>query len=317
MTKTARESNFNGTLRQRIFIFSASNEQNIYTIQPELLTHQKEEAMKTLIFCCSIFLSVCAMATQLSQKPVIGVIGASYENAESPFNDELSGPLAGFTIGQGEGYIDLSSMFERKRALILNEAQAGASTVTTVGCTLTECGSAFWDGFDVQLNRVIARGFNPFTLAQSVDYVVIGLSNRCLHSDSIGQPWTQTSGCSQEQLDSVVSQYVALAQTAIDQNITPVISQWPEYNRLDLLTTKALFGFTWVITEQDYNYLRDNLNSALSSMEAVLYINNTWKNFELWSTDQGDVIDGIHPSPKTIRRAASRILYRINEDYAQ
>ncbi len=69
--------------------------------------------------------------------PAILVIGASFENAVTPFNDKLEAPLGGISVNAGS-YLSLGNALARTPLLdgfIINEAQAGATTFDRLNCT--------------------------------------------------------------------------------------------------------------------------------------------------------------------------------------
>jgi len=252
-------------------------------------------------------LALCAAAChaawakdKASQLPLL-VVGASYAEGKTPFNNGVA-PLGGGSVGLGS-YLSLGQALTRTQPLpgyVINEAQGGAGTFARLACApgTTTCGPAGWDSYQTQFNKAIARvaqppGFNTY----NARYVVVTISNDCLHADAFGVPQTQSQPCSLAQMNQTVDRLVALGNDALAHGITPIFDVHPRYDRLDLPLFRSLFGLAWVIGEADYNTLRDLQRTRLKAELPNAIVLDIWKDFE-------HLDDGLHPTPATTRRAA-------------
>ena len=92
----------------------------------------------------SIFItfSLNASASSGSAEQPILVIGASFANGSTPFNDNLEAPLGGIAVGFGS-YLSLGDALIRNSTVsgfVINEAQAGATTFDRESCLPEVCG---------------------------------------------------------------------------------------------------------------------------------------------------------------------------------
>lgn len=250
--------------------------------------------------------------------PAILVIGASFENGVTPFNDNLEAPLGGISVGAGS-YLSLGNALARTPLLdgfIINEAKAGATTFDRLSCNPGPgCGPAGWQGFNKQFEKALARVTirNPADPSQvlfhNADYILIGTANDCLHSDAFGIPQSQSTRCTGEELNGYVDRLIAPGKTALSLGITPIYCPLPAYDEMDLPLMASLFGLSWILNEQEYNEMRDLISTRLKNELPGALIVNAWENY----THLGD---GIHPSPKTAEQAAHRIAQAIKIDRA-
>jgi len=151
---------------------------------------------------CGLLLSLAVSAvstTAVAEEPIL-VIGASFANGAMPFNDNLDAPLGGISIGLGS-YLSLGNALVRESSLsghVINEAQAGATTFDRQTCNPDCTPDVIWQGYDKQFTKALARvtlrdpGTGDITVLNS-KYVVITLSNDCLHSDAFGIPQKKLS----------------------------------------------------------------------------------------------------------------------------
>lgn len=250
------------------------------------------------------FLTSCSQIVQAvdgSQLPLL-VIGASYSNGKTPILDGV-GPLGGVAVGLGS-YLDLGQALTRNQKLsgfVINEGQAGATTFGRVHCEPTSCAAGEWDSYQYQLETALTRVAVPPAFTQyNAKYVVITLPNDCLHPDAFGVPYQQTAPCTAAQRNSVVDRLIAVGRFAADKGLTPIYTDYPRYNELDLELFRTLYGFPWVINKQDFNDLRTVASNRIQAeLPTALFI-DPWKNF-------GHIGDGIHPNPETMVRAANAI----------
>ncbi len=235
-----------------------------------------------------------------SQLPLL-VIGASYAEGKTPFNNGVA-PLGGVSVGLGS-YLSLGQALTLTQPLpgyVINEAQGGAGTFARLACApgSTTCGPAAWDSYQTQFQKAIARvaqppGFNTY----NARYVVITMSNDCLHADAFGVPQAQSQPCTPAQMNQTVDRLVALGNDALGHGITPIFDVHPRYDLLDLPLFRSLFGLAWVIGEADFNTLRDLQRTRLKAELPHAIVLDIWKDFEHMG-------DGVHPTPATTRRAA-------------
>lgn len=250
--------------------------------------------------------------------PAILVIGASLENAVTPFNDALQAPLGGISVNAGS-YLSLGNALARSPLLngfVINEAQAGATTFDHLNCNPgPACGPAGWQGFSKQFEKALARVTvrNPANPSQvlfyNADYILIGMGNDCLHSDAFGIPQTQSSKCTEADLNAYADRVIAPGKAALSLGITPIYYLMPPYDRLNLPMMASLYGLSWIVNEQEYNALRTLLATRLTNDMPGALIVDAWANYT-------NIGDGLHPSPKTVEDAAYRISQAITVDRA-
>lgn len=269
------------------------------------------------IFSTSILLSNAILAEDNTFDTPLLIIGASYDNGATPIHDDLSGPLFGFAVNSGS-YLSIGAALQRSPLLngfVINEAQAGATTFSRVACAETAvCGTAGWQGFDVQLQKILMRVAapdpqTPGNVLFNADYVLIGLPNDCLHSSAFGVPDDESSRCDATELNDVVDRIKNVALQVSFLGMTPVIETYPEYNRINLPLTQAVFGFQWVIDEAGFTELRELHRSRLQAeVPGAIVVDDLWEGFM-------DVGDGLHPDKKTAEKAARKIALALNKHY--
>jgi hypothetical protein len=254
-----------------------------------------------------VLVSLCAAAASAKDKPSqapLLVIGASYSEGKTPYNNGVA-PLGGASVGLG-AYLSLGQALTRTDNLpgaVINEGQAGGGTFARPACApgSNVCGPAGWDSYQTQLDHATARVALPPSFTQlNAKYVVITMSNDCLHSDAFGVPQSQAQPCSLAQMNQTVDRLVALGNAALARGLTPIYDVHPDYHRLDLPLFRSLFGLVWVIDEASYNTLRDLQRSRLQAELPNAIVLDIWKDFV-------HIGDGIHPNPDTARKAARLI----------
>ena len=267
-------------------------------------------------YCVLLIASVFACSTYafhyspLPEKPLI-LIGASYANGNTPLQQDLQGPLFGISVGAGD-YVDLGVALTRFGAKVSNEGQAGATTFSRITCNPV-CGTATWDSYSTQLQRALRRvtvfdangpaGYNA-------DYVIISLSNDCLHSDSFGIEQALTSPCSLTEQNVALDRLIAVGQEVLDLGMTPVFSRYPSADDLDLITFAQLSGLPWAMTNEQYDAFGELYASRISQELPDAILVNAWEHF----THRGD---GVHPDDATAMRAAYHFLRAIYRDQQQ
>jgi hypothetical protein len=238
-----------------------------------------------------------------SQKPLL-IIGASYAEAKTPFNNGIA-PLGGVAVKLGS-YLSLGNALVRNKKLpgyVINEAQAGGGTFARLACATgtSACGPAGWDSYQTQLERAIARVATPPTFTQlNAKYVVIVKSNDCLHADAFGVPQAQAQPCTRADMEATVDRLIAVGQHAIDHGLTPVYDIPPAYSHLDLPLFKSRYNLAWVIGEGDYNLLRSLHATRIATELPGAIVLDMWRNFVHGG-------DGIHPSDDSNADAANMI----------
>mmetsp|Transcript_41340 Transcript_41340/g.104236 ORF Transcript_41340/g.104236 Transcript_41340/m.104236 type:complete len:285 (-) Transcript_41340:122-976(-) len=241
-------------------------------------------------------------------KPIL-VIGASYSNGKVNFNLGLTSPLFGVAIGAGS-WLSLGDALVRDRqtdGFVVNEAQAGATTFDRLGCNPgPECGPGMWDSYETQFFRALARVTVPDPEAEAgvsynADYVVITIANDCLHSDAFGVPQTETTPCTQQEVEEAMDRMIAVGQLAVDRGITPIYTIYPDYANLQLSVTQAAFGLAWIANEQQYNALRDTHRERIAALLPDALLVDAYRRFEASA-------DGLHPTSRTHELAAIEVL---------
>ncbi len=254
--------------------------------------------------CSALFAgSVQAAKDKTSDRPLL-VIGASYSEGKTPFNNGLA-PLGGVSVGLGS-YLGLGHALTRDERLpghVINEAQAGAGTFARPYCApgASTCGPAAWDSYQTQFERALTRVAQPPSFnTYNAKYVVVTLANDCLHSDASGIPQNLAQPCTLAQMNATVDRLVALGNFVLSKGITPIFDVYPRYRDLDLPLFRGLFGLNWAIGEADYNTLRDLHRTRLTAELPQAIVLDMWKEFK-------HAGDGIHPDDATARRAARLI----------
>ena len=234
------------------------------------------------------------------QLPLL-VIGASYSEGKTPFDNGVA-PLGGLSVGLGS-YLSLGQALTRDDKLpgfVINEGQGGAGTFARPYCATgaPTCGPAGWDSYQTQFDKALARVAIPPAFTQyNAQYVVVTMSNDCLHADAFGVPQSQSQPCSLAQMNETVNRLIAVGHDALSKGITPVYDVHPRYERLDLNLFRSLFGLSWVIGEHDYNLLRDLTRTRIGAELPGGIVLDMWKDFV-------HIGDGIHPSVESSRKAA-------------
>ncbi|SFU79477.1 SGNH/GDSL hydrolase family protein [Pseudoduganella namucuonensis] len=242
-----------------------------------------------------------AASQKPSQLPLL-VIGASYSEGKTPFNNGIA-PRGGGAVAFGT-YLSLGQALTRDQQLpgyVVNEAQAGAGTFDRLQCPpgSPTCGPAAWDGYQTQLQRALARVALPPTFASfNAKYVVITISNDCLHAGGAGVPQPQSAPCSLGELHAVADRLVALGEFAVSKGLTPIFDVYPKYEDLNLPLFHSSSGVAWVIGEQDYNLLRDLVRTRLEDELPNAVVVDMWRDFT-------HIGDGLHPDQATAKKAAN------------
>jgi hypothetical protein len=235
-----------------------------------------------------------------SQLPLL-IVGASYAEGKTPFNNGIA-PLGGVSVGLGS-YLSLGQALTKAPQLpgyVINEAQAGATTFARSACApgASTCGPAGWESYATQLQKALARvGVPPNFTTYNAKYVLIITPNDCLHADAFGIPQATSQPCSLAQLNQVADRLIAVGNQARAAGLTPIFDMMPRYNQLDLNLFRSLYGLAWVISEADYNTLRNLTSTRIKAEVPGSLVLDIWKDF-------ASIGDGLHPTPEATRKAA-------------
>ncbi len=273
------------------------------------------------------------------------VIGASLEDGGSPC--ELNADGTGFESnplfcgGLNFGvYQSLATALQNRllvQGQVINEAIGGATTFPRGGYPTrlpdgTVPGEAFrtpvgWEqyGFNQQYVRAFTQVFNPLVTPPEVNarYIVIGIPNDCLHANAfdVAPANTDPDECSEISpgtgktgLEEMVDRLIALGQAAIDSGITPIYTGYPPYvtgastDGINLAVSQALFGFSWVISEGEYNTMLADYQTRIPATLGAgnVIMANVWSQYENFG-------DGLHPDYNTSRKAAIKIVLQIKQ----
>jgi hypothetical protein len=250
-------------------------------------------------FLCAL-ITITIGTAAVAEPVLVGIIGSSYENSSPPINDAGESPFFyGMAVNSGR-FNDLGQNLSAWGIdYVINEAESGATTFSRPGCSTTECTTAVWSSFDTQYSRLKARTFNPAVGKADVDYLYMGLSNDCLHSDAFGLPQNDAVTCTNSDRDLVVAEYVRLAEQAVLDGMIPVYSTLPEYDSLNLPALEAL-GIVWTVDKWRYSVLRYQLYNALTMVPGTVVLCDTYDNIQVgW--------DGIHPTQQSMNLAGKRV----------
>lgn len=268
--------------------------------------------MKKLL---AVLFSALVSTSAMAEKPLI-VVGASFANGVTPFNDQLQAPLGGISVGFGS-YLSLGDALVRDRRLsghVINEAQAGATTFDRMVCNPVCDPDVTWQSYDKQLTKALARVTmrDPATgdvVDVNADYVIIALPNDCLHSDAFGIPQDEAQPCDQADFDAQADRLVALGQRVIDAGLTPIFNIPPQYDQMDLPYFQSAFGLNWAIDKADYEMMTATRFERIRAELPEAVQLKVWNHFV-------HLGDGIHPNRKSVRKAAKAIakFIKANED---
>lgn len=248
-------------------------------------------------------------AADQAPEPALLVIGASWANGNLPLDRELNGVWGGLNVGLGS-YLDLGNALVKDPRLpgyVINEAEAGGSTIRHRDCTLeggTVCGPALWISYEEQLERALRRVAVPGVPgAYNAQYVVITPGNDCLHSNNDDVPEVETSPCTLAEVDGYVDRMIDLGQQVMDLGMTPIYVGYPESYEVDLVMPRAFF---WFIDIPTWDYMAAQYESRVPvELPGAVLID--WGKFE----HNGD---GIHQSDKTSRKLAAKIADHISNN---
>jgi len=260
---------------------------------------------KDYVFCATLSLLFSFnVAADQAQEPAIIVIGASLSSGDLPLNDAGQGVLGGISIGLGS-YLNLGHALIKNSQLpgyVINEAQAGATTFDRTHCTPEgECYENLWLSFDHQLDRALARvGVPGVPGVYNAKYVVITLSNDCLHANAFGIPQEEAVPCTFDEFQASVDRQIALGQRILNLGMTPIFDEAMSIEKLDLATAGAVSGLLWMMDDASYVELNTLRSQRIRAELPGAVLLNIWGG-------EFETIDGIHPTDKSARKAATVI----------
>lgn len=254
--------------------------------------------------------STASPVPSLTDQPIL-VIGASYADGRLPFDDSLQAPFGGLAVGFGT-YLGEGDALVRQGLLVVNEAQAGATTFDRAMCLDAFCVDVGWQGYDKQFAKALARVTirNPAdpsqVLGYNARYVYFSLANDCLHSGAAGVPQAQSAPCSPAEVDAFVDRVIAVAEDAMDAGLVPVFSRYPDYDDIDLSIQAAATGLTWYVSESQWDAIASTYASRIEDELPGAILVDAWDGMRV-------LPDGLHPTPKSANKAAKRIREAIEE----
>lgn len=271
----------------------------------------------SIIISNHLYADINRFKHQQENDKAILIIGSSYANGTTRIDDHQSGSLLGLAVGSG-AYLSLGDALVREKrlnGLVVNEASVGSTTFDRFSCLVNECLSTgqllgYQKQFENALKRVAI--YDPtipnIITNYNAKYLIIGISNDCIHSDSFGIPQQNTSPCSIDDITAMTNRIIEVAKNAESLGLKVIIPILPKYKHLQLNLVQASLGLLWVADEYQYNQIRTTLKTKVEEELPNALSVNIWKKF----THRGD---GIHPDRKTVKRAArkiARIIYKNN-----
>jgi hypothetical protein len=254
--------------------------------------------------------SFASPVPSITDQPIL-VIGASYADGRPPFDDSLQAPMGGMAVNFGS-YLSEGDALVRQGVMVVNEAQAGATTFDRDFCLANFCLDMGWQGYSTQLSKALARVAirNPANpnelLGYNARYVYFSLANDCIHSGAAGVAQAQSAPCSQQEVDEMVDRIVDVAEDAMDAGLVPVFSRYPAYDDINLAIIASVSGLTWYANESQWNAIADTFEDRIADELPGAIMVDAWHNMEV-------LPDGLHPTPRSANKAAKRIREAIEE----
>jgi len=233
-----------------------------------------------------LILAFCGLYGQEPQWPqdrVIGVIGASFESCEIP----LDTPFNGMGLA-GCSYTSLTDALKNNHDLtkmgfkIRHTAQAGAYSY--------DVPNTGWLGMDAQYLKLKKMTYWAWDKSSRLDYLVIGLTNDCLHS----------TPCDKSGIQRLIDNKKQVVLQAQKEGIKVIVLNYPEWHTLDLDISARIFGFKYIIDEAGYHSLRSAYDGAFNTLPGIAYLT-------VWNNKTKMIIDGLHPDEKSQHSASDDI----------
>lgn len=273
----------------------------------------KSKCLFISVLVFELFVSQTTHAVETTALPIL-VIGGSYDNGPVPIQDNIDGPIGGISVGLGS-YLSLGHALIRDSehsGFVINEAQAGSGTFQRSPCGIDTCATTYWESYDTQLTKALMRVTvrNPADpsqiLVRNAKYLVIGLPNDCLHADAFGIPQNLTAPCDINELNAMMDRMIAIGQRALDEGLIPVYPKYAASSDLDLALSAQVFGLAWMVDNIQYEEIRALHATRIATDLPQAILIDAWTGFE-------HIGDGLHPNPKTARKAAHRIIEAIQQ----
>lgn len=241
--------------------------------------------------------STLTYAESTNEKPLI-VIGSSYANGNTQINGFNTTSLGSSTVESGS-YLSLGDALVQAGKLVINEARAGSTTFANG--TLP----SYRTQFENALNRVAIRDtHDPVNvLGYNADYVIIDVPSDCVHSGVSNMSQFENPPCSEDDINASVDRVIELARYALSLGITPVISGFPRYERLDLNLFQQTFSLSWVADNHQYNKISNTFRNRLAVLTNSVEVvgANPWGGMN-------HLGDGYHPNSTSATNAAESIM---------
>lgn len=241
----------------------------------------------SLILALVLFAGSPVLADEVSwpTKPIVGVIGASYVTSHPPVGSPVNGvALAG---GSFEGLYK-----KLLRNNLLEAWDFSVETTALAGTRSYDIPGTSYIGYLTQYNELANRTSWFFDDVSRLQYLVISISNDCLHSVACG-------AAGQNALIENVKEVVTAANS---DGVHVIINGYPSWDSLNLDLTSQYFGLTNIISADEYAQLKQLHKQELSGLDGVTYI-EPWEDIE--------TIDGLHPQDDDVRSAAKMISHAI------
>lgn len=269
--------------------------------------HSPRRALGVMALLClaSTPTTTTATAMPASEDQPILVIGASFADGRLPFNDAVQAPFGGAAVNFGS-YLSVGDALVRTGRLVVNEAQAGATTFERDMCLANVCMDVGWQSYATQLQKAAARVALPDPadptqlLGYNASYVYISIANDCMHSGAAGVPQAQSAPCGQAEVDAFVDRMIAVGEDAMDMGLVPIYPLYPDYDDIDLAIQGAATGLTWWASEQQWDMIATTYETRIADELPGAILVDAWHGMET-------LPDGLHPSPRSAKKAARRI----------
>lgn len=238
--------------------------------------------LKFAVFALATLLCTQIQAAGVTwpSRPVIGVIGASFDSCTAP----TVGPLMGI------GFAGCSHEALTVKLLKNHQIEQMGFTVQTSA----EGGARSYDipdtnspGLMTQYNLLKQRMI-WFDGKQRLKYLVIDVTNDCLH----------TIACTENDIHTgLITNVKQVINAAQRDGVTVLLAGYPEWGYLNMPQIGAIFGLPYVIDSSGYATLKHAYETTLRAMPGVYY-------GDIWA-GRFDTVDGLHPTEQRTEDAAS------------
>ncbi|MDH3973433.1 MAG: hypothetical protein OEV42_04050 [Deltaproteobacteria bacterium] len=212
--------------------------------------------------------------------PVVALLGGSGSQGSTPLNS----PFGGMTVAGGS-YLDLGDALIQENHRVHNSAQAGAYSYDVPGTG--------WLGYQSQYESALMQT----AWIDGVDHlsaVIIDQVNDCLHSFM----------CSEEDMDAYIQRAMDVAIAARDGGKCVVVMSLMPWENIDLPRVAALFGISYIISENDYRLMADKHRAAFESLDGINYVDayEGMTTYDGIHWDSGSAKKGAHRVSKVLRK---------------